>query len=91
VAVVLDAEGQDDIDLTSAHVLAGLVRELRGSGMTVYVANVHAPVLERARETELLDAVGEGYVLPTVDLAVRAVERQPTPAPGRQGGTGRRP
>jgi MFS superfamily sulfate permease-like transporter len=78
-AVILDAEGQDDLDLTSAGVLKGLVAELRGSGMAIYFANVHAPVLERARETGLLEAVGDQSVLPTVDLAVRELEGQSMP------------
>jgi SulP family sulfate permease len=75
-AVIFDSEGQDDLDFTSAQMLSGLVRELRASGVAVYFANVHAPVLERARETGLLDAVGDGRVLATVDLAVRHLEAQ---------------
>jgi SulP family sulfate permease len=78
-AIVFDAEGQDELDLTSAQVLKGLVEELRRNGMAVYFANVHAPVLERARETGLLEVAGDGRVLPTVDLAVRALEGQASP------------
>jgi SulP family sulfate permease len=72
-AVVFDAEGQDDLDLTSADALKGLVAELRGSGLAVCFANVHAPVLERARETGLLEAVGDEVLFATVDLAVRGL------------------
>jgi SulP family sulfate permease len=75
-AVIFDAEGQDDLDVTSATVLKGLVAELRGTGVAVYFANVHAPVLERARETGLLEAAGGDRVFPTVDLAVRALEQR---------------
>jgi sulfate permease, SulP family len=82
-AVIFDAEGQDDLDVTSAHVLTGLVRELRAGGVAVYFANVHAPVLDRARVTGLLDAVGDGYVLRTVDLTVRALEPDASP-PGSE-------
>jgi MFS superfamily sulfate permease-like transporter len=78
-AVVFDAEGQDDLDLTSADVLKGLVTELLGSGVAVYFADVHGPVLERARETGLLDVVPEGRVFATVDLAVREFEAHDTP------------
>jgi high affinity sulfate transporter 1 len=74
-AVIFDAEGQDDLDVTSAGVLKALVEELRASGVAVYVANVHAPALERARQTGLLDVVGDGYVFRTVDLAVQALEQ----------------
>jgi MFS superfamily sulfate permease-like transporter len=73
-AVVIDAEGQDTLDLTSSEMLLGLVKELRSSGLTVAFANVHAPVLERARSVGLVEAVGMEHVYGTVDEAVRAVE-----------------
>jgi SulP family sulfate permease len=72
-AIVFDGEGQDELDLTSAHVLRGLVTELQGHGLEVCFANVHGPVLGRARETGLLEAVGGDRVFATVDLAVRAL------------------
>jgi MFS superfamily sulfate permease-like transporter len=75
-AVILDAEGQDELDLTSAEVLKGLFTELRASGIEVYAANVHAPVLERARATGLLEVMEADHILPTVELAVRAVEEK---------------
>jgi sulfate permease, SulP family len=75
-AVVFDAEGQDDLDLTSASMLKGRVGELQASGIAVCFAGVHAPVLERARETGLLGAAGGDRVFPTVDLAVRALEQR---------------
>jgi MFS superfamily sulfate permease-like transporter len=84
-AVIFDAEGQDDLDVTSATVLKGLVVELRGAGVAVYFANVHAPVLERARETGLYEAVGDQFVLPTVDVAVRALEEGAS-SPDGEGG-----
>jgi SulP family sulfate permease len=79
-AVVFDAEGQDDLDLTSATMLKGLVDELQASGIAVYFADVHAPVLERARETGLLGAASGDRVFPTVDLAVRALEQRASAA-----------
>ena len=75
-AVIFDAEGQDDLDLTSAEVLKGLVKELRGRSLAVHFANVHAPVLGRAHELGLLEAVGDEHVFPTVDLAVRDLEQR---------------
>jgi sulfate permease, SulP family len=73
-AIIFDAEGQDDLDFTSAEVLKKLVEELRGDGMVVHFAEVHAPVLERAREFGLLEAVGDGHVFRTVHLAVQEIE-----------------
>jgi sulfate permease, SulP family len=78
-AIVFDAEGQDELDITSAQVLKGLVEELRRNGLAVAFASVHAPVLERARETGLLEAAGDGMIFATVDLAVRALEGQASP------------
>jgi high affinity sulfate transporter 1 len=73
-AIVFDAEGQDELDVTSAHVLSKLVEELRTGGIIVHFANVHAPVIGRATDAGLLEAVGERHIFPTVDLAVRAIE-----------------
>jgi SulP family sulfate permease len=82
-AVVFDAEGQDDLDFTSAQVLRKLVEELHAGGMDVRFADVHAPVLAQAREAGLLDAVGEGHVFRTVDLAVRELEGHASSASDR--------
>jgi sulfate permease, SulP family len=81
-AVIFDGEGQDDLDITSARVLSGLVKELHADGVAVYFANVHVPVRARARDTGLLAVVGDEYILPTVDLAVRAAELQADSAAG---------
>jgi high affinity sulfate transporter 1 len=92
-AVIFDAEGQDDLDLTSADTLKRLVDELQANGLAVYFADVHAPVLERARETGLLGVVAEGHVFATVDLAVREVEAHPVtrPSPPSRGGAREQP
>jgi high affinity sulfate transporter 1 len=73
-AVIFDAASQDQIDVTGTEVLKGLLKELHGKGIDVYVAEVHAPVLEYGRQTGLLEAVGEDRVFPTVDAAVRSLE-----------------
>jgi sulfate permease, SulP family len=87
-ALVLDLEGQDDLDITSAEVLLGLVKELRAAGVTVAMANVHAPVMERARAMGLVDVIGAGLVFDTVDAAAAALGtpgdlQDPTPSGGR--------
>lgn len=73
-AVILDAAAWDQIDLTSVEVIKGLVKELHGGGIDVYLADVHAPVLEVSRQMGLLESIGEDHVLPTVDLAVRHLD-----------------
>ena len=73
-AVLFDATVQDELDITSAEVLKGIVKELHGKGLAVYVAELHAPVREFGQRTGLLDLIGEENVFPTVDLAVNFIE-----------------
>jgi MFS superfamily sulfate permease-like transporter len=74
-AVIFDAAAQDELDVTTTDVIKGLVKELHDHGTDVYFADVHAPVLDHARRTGLLEAVGEDHVCQTVEAAVRHVER----------------
>ena len=73
-AVVLDAAGQDSLDITSAEVLKGLLAELKGKGIDIYVAELHGPVREFSQRTGLLEMIGEDHIFPTVDAAVRFIE-----------------
>ncbi len=73
-AVVLDAAGQDSLDITSAEALKGLVVELKNKGIDYYVAELHAPVREFGQRTGLLELIGEDHIFPTVDTAVQAIE-----------------
>ncbi len=61
---MLDASAQDEIDITSTDVLIGLIKTLRAKGIEWYVADVHAPVLERGRETGLARRDRAGLRLP---------------------------
>ena len=45
-AVIIDASAQDELDFTTTEMLIELVRQLRANGIEVYMAEVHAPVLE---------------------------------------------
>ena len=73
-AVLFDSSSQDQLDVTSTDMIKGLVKELHGQGIDVYLADVHAPVLESARKAGLLGSIGEDHVFPTVDLALRSLE-----------------
>jgi MFS superfamily sulfate permease-like transporter len=73
-AVVVDVGSQDELDATSTDMVKGLVKQLRDSGLDVYFADVHAPILERGRDTGLLEVIGEDHVFPTVDAAVHDLE-----------------
>ena len=73
-AIILDAAGQDSLDITSAETLKGLLVEMKGKGIEIYVVEVHAPVLEFGKRVGLFELIGADHVLPTVDAAVRAIE-----------------
>jgi SulP family sulfate permease len=73
-AVVLDAAGQDSLDVTSAEVLKGLVVELRDKGIDYYVAELHLPVRDFGQRAGLLELIGEDHLFPTIDAAVRSIE-----------------
>jgi MFS superfamily sulfate permease-like transporter len=75
--VIFDAAAQDQIDLTSTDALKSLVKELRAKNISVYFAEVHAPIREFSRRTGLLELVGEDKIFPTVDAAVRFAEAHP--------------
>jgi SulP family sulfate permease len=81
-AVVLDMETQDELDVTTAEVLEGLVKELRGKKLQVYAAAMHAPVREFAQRTGLLEELGEAAIFPSLNDAVSHAERfEPTAVP----------
>lgn len=86
-AVIIDASAQDELDLTSTDMLKSLVKELRGKGIAVAMADVHTPVREFSRKTGLLELVGEDHLFPTVDLAVRSMEAAAAPIPSQQQAT----
>jgi MFS superfamily sulfate permease-like transporter len=51
LAVIFDDSAQDELDLTTAQVVAGLLKELHEKGIKVLFAGVHASMLEDARAT----------------------------------------
>jgi high affinity sulfate transporter 1 len=73
-AVILDSSAWYDIDVTSSDTLKGMVSELHKKGHDLYLAEVHASLLEAARKTGLLESIGEDHVFTTVELAVRSIE-----------------
>ena len=72
--LILDASTQEELDVTTTDVFKGLMKELRPKGIGLYLADVHASLQEHARETGLMDAIGEDHVFVTVDSAVQAAE-----------------
>ncbi len=69
-AVVLDAGVQDQLDVTSVDVLAGLGKELQERGIRIYMAEVHAPVVEFAQRVGVT-----GFVDEEPDISRRSTQR----------------
>jgi len=73
-ALILDSSAWYQLDLTSVDIIKKMVKELRGQGIDVYMADVHVPVREYAAKLGLIELIGEDHVLPTIDSAVRYIE-----------------
>jgi len=73
-AVIFDAGAQDEMDVTSTEVIKGLMKKLQDEGIEIYLADIHAPVLEVGSRTGLNEFIGEDHVFLTVDSAVRSIE-----------------
>jgi SulP family sulfate permease len=75
-AVLFDAINQNALDLTSAEVLMGLVKELHAKGISFHVAGARTTIIEFARKTGLVDVIGEDHIHRTMDEAVQAIESE---------------
>jgi sulfate permease, SulP family len=72
-AVVLDIGANGQLDITSAEMLTQLAGTLRGAGVDLALAEVHAPVLEAATAAGVLDTLGADHVFHTLDEAAQAL------------------
>jgi sulfate permease, SulP family len=78
-AILLDAAGQDNLDITSAEVLKSMLAEMKEKGIDYYVAELHLTVREFGERTGLLPIIREDHIFPTVDTAVRFFEASGDP------------
>jgi high affinity sulfate transporter 1 len=80
-AVIIDADLQDSLDLTSSDILKGLIQELHATQLNVFAANVHAPVADFAQRTGLSNQFGADRRFSSVHAAVQYAQAHPTFAP----------
>jgi len=74
--VVLDCGAMFDLDVTGAETLEELDREFDQRGITLALAEPHAPMRRVLRRSGLLQKLGEANVFSTVGESIRAyVER----------------
>jgi SulP family sulfate permease len=79
-ALLLVAEGINEIDSSGEAVLRRLVEELRGAGMLVVFAQLKSRVEDRLKRSGLYDRIGEADMFRTPDAAWKSLEDRLGPA-----------
>ena len=78
-ALILDLGVNGGLDITSSEMLEELVVALRDADIDLALADVRQPIVEMARRSGLLAAIGEDKVFRTIDEAVDALAPEPAP------------
>jgi sulfate permease, SulP family len=73
--LVLVMSGVGFVDSSALKVLQVAVETLREGGVTLHLADVKGPVLDRLRRTKVFEQIAPGQVFPTPQVAVTAVTR----------------
>jgi sulfate permease, SulP family len=76
-AVVIDLAATGDLDVTTADMVASLVRDMQERGITLAFAQVRGPVRDRLRRMGLMEAVSEGGIYASVGAAVDGLRPGP--------------
>jgi high affinity sulfate transporter 1 len=72
VRLVVAGEPITDVDSTSADMLLELRDDLAAMGVTLALAEVKGPVMDRMRALGVVERIGEDELYPTIGAAVRA-------------------
>lgn len=81
--VVLDCGAMFDLDITGAETLEELDRDLDARGITLALAEPHAPMRHVLRCSGLLSKLGETNIFSTVGESIRAYVERDKAVPGR--------
>jgi len=73
--LVLVMSGVGFVDSSALGVLQVAVDTLREAGVTIHLADVKGPVLDRLRRTKIFEQLAPGQVFPTPQMAVTALTR----------------
>ncbi len=79
--VVLICTAVNHIDHSALETLHGMTENLREAGVTLHLAAVKGPVLDRLQASGLLDALGDGQVFFNTEQAVLTLGQDRTKAP----------
>ena len=69
-AVLLDCEASNDLDVSSADMLAELTVDLKVEGIELLLANVRGPIRDMLRRSQVLGRIGEKQLFPSLAEAV---------------------
>jgi len=73
--LVLVMSGVGFVDSSALRVLQVAAETLREAGVTIHLADVKGPVLDRLRRTKIFEQIAPGQVFPTAQVAVTALSR----------------
>lgn len=71
--LVLIGSAINFIDLSALHTLDHLIDELRDAGVEFHLADIKGPVMDRLKQSELLDKIGEDHIHLTTHTAMLAL------------------
>ncbi len=71
--LVLVASGINGIDVSALEMLTKLANSVRDAGITVHLAEVKGPVMDRLKHTELIEQLAPGCVFLSTHEAVKAL------------------
>jgi sulfate permease, SulP family len=73
--LVLVMSGVGFVDSSALRTLQVAVETLREAGVTIHLADVKGPVMDRLRRTRIFEQIAPGQVFPTPQMAVTALTR----------------
>lgn len=73
--LVLVMSGVGFVDSSALKVMQVAIETLREAGVTIHLADVKGPVLDRLRRTKIFEQLAPGEVFPTPQVAVTALRR----------------
>jgi SulP family sulfate permease len=81
--LVLVASGINGIDVSALEMLTKLVSSVRDAGITVHLAEVKGPVMDRLKHTELIEQLAPGRVFLSTHEAVQALTTTQSGTPAK--------
>jgi MFS superfamily sulfate permease-like transporter len=75
MAVILDLEATNQLDITSADTLSAVMQRIRAAGVDVFLVRVMHQVRTVLRRTEAMEILGEDHMWHSISQGVRQARR----------------